>query len=299
MAEPRSRATELDVDHLVGLRREAANVQFDFVRSDNRTGGLAGRRRGRGSDIRELRLYAEGDDLRHVDAMASVRSGQLQVRTFHEDQDRTVLLVADFRPPMLWGTRRRLRSVAAGEALALAGWQAVLAGGKVGLLAVTADHAYHVPPQARDKAMLRIAGALSRAHDQASAFAGHQDTRPVDALATVLERAARLAPSGSTVLIATGLDDPGSDFADVSGSLARRTQLIFFLVRDGIEGDKSVPSLPYLPLGSSARAAPTWGDLARNTSDRTLDILPKGASFRLVDAAATKPGALIQFGQVA
>ena len=299
MAEARSRATELDVDHLVDLRREAAGAPFDFVRSDTRTGGLAGRRRGRGSDIRELRPYAEGDDLRHVDAMASARSGQLQVRTFHEDQDRTVLLVADFRPPMLWGTRRRLRSVAAGEALALAGWRAVLAGGKVGLLAVTADHAYHVNPQARDKAMLRIAGALSRAHDQASAFAGHRKARPADALATILERAARLAPSGSTVLIATSLDEPGEDFADVSGSLARRTQLIFFLVRDGIEGDLNVPPLPYLPLGSSPGAAPAWGHLSANTPDHRLDILPEGASVRLIDAAAKRPGDLIQLGQVA
>ena len=37
-------------------------------------------------------------------------------RTFHAERDRTVILIADFRPSMLWGTRRTLRSVAAAEA---------------------------------------------------------------------------------------------------------------------------------------------------------------------------------------
>ena len=81
-------------------------------------GGLVTRMRGRGLETAELRAFAFGDDPRHLDRNATARTGQLQVRLFHAERDRTTILLADFRPSMLWGTRRTLRSIAAAEALA-------------------------------------------------------------------------------------------------------------------------------------------------------------------------------------
>ncbi|TXM93858.1 DUF58 domain-containing protein, partial [Methylobacterium sp. WL122] len=63
----------------------------------------------------------EGDDRRHIDRNATARTGILHVRTHHDERDRAVVLLADFRPSMLFGTRRALRSVAAAEALASLG----------------------------------------------------------------------------------------------------------------------------------------------------------------------------------
>ncbi len=276
--------SHLSIERLAGLRKVANGIRMDLSRSEGRTGGLAGRKRGQGSDMRELRTYAEGDDLRHVDAMASARTGRLQVRTFQEDQDKRILLVADFRPPMLWGTRRRLRSVAAAEALAIAGWHAIMEGARTGLLAINARHAYHVAPENRDKAMMRIAGALARAHDEALADGAGSELK-ADTLATVLDRAARLAPAGSTVYCATGLDDPGADFADVAGSLARRTKLVFLLVQDAMEHSTERAALPFLPFGPSPSAVPRWGMPGK--ADPRLAIVPKGASVMEVDAAAS------------
>ncbi|HET9068090.1 MAG TPA: DUF58 domain-containing protein, partial [Amaricoccus sp.] len=110
-------ATTVSADALMALARRAARPAGALA---ERPGIAPTRKRGQGHEIREIRPFTDGDDPRHLDAAATARSGSLQVRSFHEDRERTVLLVADFRRPMLWGTRARFRSVAAAEALALA-----------------------------------------------------------------------------------------------------------------------------------------------------------------------------------
>ncbi|MBW4986135.1 DUF58 domain-containing protein, partial [Mameliella sp. CS4] len=82
--------------------------------------------------------WSEGDDRRFIDRNATARTGQLHVRTHHDERDRAVVLLADFRPAMLFGTRRALRSGAAAVALALLGWRVAADGGRVGLAVASA-----------------------------------------------------------------------------------------------------------------------------------------------------------------
>ncbi len=51
-------------------------------------GNHASRLRGRGLNFDELRRYQPGDDLRHLDWRASLRTGKPVVRTFTEERDR-------------------------------------------------------------------------------------------------------------------------------------------------------------------------------------------------------------------
>ncbi|WP_374250880.1 DUF58 domain-containing protein, partial [Xanthobacter sp.] len=90
-----------------------------------RPGAVQGRPPGSGMDLREIRAFAEGDDFRRIDPAATARTGAPHIRSFHEERDDTVLLIADFRPAMLWGTGDSLRSVHAARVLARRGWQAV------------------------------------------------------------------------------------------------------------------------------------------------------------------------------
>jgi uncharacterized protein (DUF58 family) len=208
------------------------------------------RKRGQGHEIREIRPFTEGDDPRHLDAAATARSGSLQVRSFHEDRERTVLLVADFRRPMLWGTKARLRSVAAAEALALAGWQAVLGSGAAGVVALTDAGLLAERPRPRDAGMARVAGLLARAHALAL------DTRlPVRPLAPDLVRAARFAPRGAGIVLATGLDAPGPGLDAALAGLARRGPLRLLLLEDAFETAPPAAALPFLTQdGGVARA---------------------------------------------
>jgi uncharacterized protein (DUF58 family) len=239
--------TTVSAEALMALAAVAARPAGALA---ERPGIAPTRKRGQGHEIREIRPFAEGDDPRHLDAAATARSGSPQVRSFHEDRERTVLLVADFRRPMLWGTRARLRSVAAAEALALAGWQAVHGAGAAGAVALTDAGLLAERPRAGERGMARVAGLLARAH--AMALETNGQIRP---LAPELARAARFAPRGATIVLATGLDVPGPGLEAALAGLARRGPVRLLLTEDAFETAPPATALPFLtPEGRVARA---------------------------------------------
>ncbi len=193
-------------------------------------GGFVIRRRGNGQVIADSRAYADGDDIRHVDRGATARTGKLHIRTFHDERDKVTFLLADFRPSMLWGMRRAFRSVAAAENLARLGWQATEAGGRVGLMAITAEETVIVPIRGRVSGMLAVIGGLVRAHDIAlDAAPGGLSDPP---LSRALAGLSRIVPRGAAVVIASGLDSRGADFGAVAGACAQHRDLRFLIVED-------------------------------------------------------------------
>ncbi|MEL7470295.1 MAG: DUF58 domain-containing protein [Pseudomonadota bacterium] len=241
---------DLDPDALLRLR---ALVR---ARRSNRAvtalpGALATRARGRGLETADLRSFAHGDDPRHIDRNATARTGVPHVRSFHAERDRTTLLIADFRPSMLWGTRRTLRSVAAAEALCLAGWQTVTEGGRVGLIAVSYAEPVFQTASGRDRGMVAVIGAMARAHAAALAHADAPDPALSDALA----HARRIAPRGAEVLVATALDNLGDGFEDQAEELRRRTRLSVLRIADHFETDPPTGLFRYATAGGDTGAA--------------------------------------------
>jgi len=96
------------------------------------SGSHASRLRGRGLNFDELRRYQPGDDLRHLDWRASLRTGKPVVRTFTEERDRPALIVVDQRMSMFFGSSYCFKSAIAAELGALAAWMVFNAGDRVG-----------------------------------------------------------------------------------------------------------------------------------------------------------------------
>jgi Protein of unknown function DUF58 len=233
-----------DTETLLRLRHVARAGRSRTTRLTGMPGGFVSRRRGRGLEPDEIRAYVEGDDVRHIDRNVTARTGVPHVRTFRDERDRVVLLVADFRPSMLWGTRRALRSVAAAEALSLAGWLAVDSGARVGLIAFGAGEPVFVPPRGRERGMVSVIGNIAAAHQAAFANASEQS------LARGLELAARVLPSGGTVILATGLDHPGDDFEIMAERLMMRGRLSICLVIDAFEKKPPPGTYPFVTAHS-------------------------------------------------
>ena len=222
----------LSGEALMGLRHLARRGVTPATRTlAGLPGGIVTRRRGRGSEPDDVRLWSEGDDRRHIDRNATARTGILHVRTHHDERDRAVVLLADFRPSMLFGTRRALRSVAAAEALALLGWRVVGDGGRVGLVVADAIEPTALRPAGGERAMTAITGALATAHARAVARPDAEDP-PLDALLTL---ARSLLPSGGHLVIASALDSPGADFDRLLTLLAERLSIRLILVSDAFE----------------------------------------------------------------
>lgn len=238
---------------LIGLRSLALHHEDDAVLAAL-PGSFVTKRRGHGQEMADVREYVAGDDIRHLDRGSTARTGVLHVRSFQEERDRVTLLVADFRPAMLWGTRRALRSVAVAEALSLIGWRVIEQGGRVGLLAIGAGEPVVVSIQGRIRGMLAIIGGLVRAHEAALhlALAGERDDPTLE---DALARITRIAPAGAEIVIASGFDIPGHGLDDQLGQIAqRRTPRLISVVDDVAE---NLPPGVYpirMPDGSRRRA---------------------------------------------
>ncbi|MBK4218187.1 DUF58 domain-containing protein [Paracoccus caeni] len=254
---------------LMALEPQVARQMRDVPSLAERPGTTATPKRGQGHEIREIRPFTEGDDPRHLDAAATARTGSLQIRSFHEDRERTLMLIADFRRPMLWGTRGRLRSVAAAEALVLAGWAAVLDGGAVGVVALTDAGPEMQAPRPRHRGMAEVAGAIARAHERAVAHRG--EVRP---LAPDLLRAARQVPRGAGIVLATGLDHEGEGLDAALAALRARGPLRLILVEDAFELTPPKGALPY--LGPDGPAYGSFAGLPDMRDDRAERLTQPG-----------------------
>jgi len=125
-----------DRDELMRLRFKASGFSF-LPRQPIHSilsGRHASRLRGRGLNFEELRGYLRGDDPRHIDWKVTARTGKPHVRVYTEEKDRTVWLLVDQRINMFFGSRRRMKSVVAAEAAAVAAWRVLAQGDRVGAL---------------------------------------------------------------------------------------------------------------------------------------------------------------------
>lgn len=229
----------LAIRHLIGAGEPGANARTMML-----PGGIVTRKRGRGLETDDIRPFAYGDDVRHVDRNTTARTGELHVRSFRDERERSVLLVADFRPSMLFGTKRAFRSVAAAEALTLAGWRVAGQGGRVGVFAVGGSETFFHRPGAGDRSMKAVAGRLAAAH--AAALAAKSSEEP--SLSGLIEAAGRTLPHDGTLLLASALDRPGEDFDAVARDLVHRAALDVFLTVDAFERAPTPGTYPYLSM---------------------------------------------------
>lgn len=271
-----SRPDQVAAAQLMALEHVALRVGQDPSGLAERPGTTPTRRRGQGHEIREIRPWSEGDEPRHMDAAASARIGSPQTRSFQEDRESSLFLIADFRRPMLWGTQTRLRSVAAAEALAVAGWHAIHAGGAVGVTALTDNGPDVQIPRPRHRGMTLVSACMARAHDAALAQAASDPSgrQPVRPLAPDLIRAARQVPRGAGIILATGLDDIGDGFDAALAALSARGPVQILLIEDAFELTPPGHTLTFAQTRSAKDGSP-----APDTARQSGSVLTAQADF--------------------
>ena len=181
---------------------------LDLVVTRRVARGLPGDRRapgvGVGTELAQLRPYQVGDDVRHIDASATARTGEPHVRMHVPERTLTTWIVLDVSPSMAFGTAARLKAdVAEGVALVL-GRLAVRRAGAVGLVRFGFGERAHVlPPRGAKPGIV----ALRRALAEGVATDGQGRS---DALTDALARVGRVARGPGVVAIL-------SDFRDQAG----------------------------------------------------------------------------------
>lgn len=221
-------------DELRALLKRVRQVELRAKKrvSAATSGAWHSRFKGRGMAFSESRAYAEGDDPRHVDWLATARSGDLFVKQFVEERELTLLLVLDVSGSMTTGSRGRLRRALAAEVAAVLALSASRNQDKVGLVAFADGVERLVRPQKGRAHVLRVirdALALSGAG--------------LTSLAPALETAQHVARQRAIVVVISdlvGVDVP----LQRARALALRHDVAFVEIRDPL--DDALPDVGVL-----------------------------------------------------
>ena len=90
-------------------------------------------RKGRGMEFSEVREYAPGDDVRHIDWKVSARTQKTHTKLFTEELERPIVCVAEQSPKLFFGSQVRFKSAqAALNIMAALGWITLQQGDRFG-----------------------------------------------------------------------------------------------------------------------------------------------------------------------
>jgi len=251
-----------DRDELMRLRFKASG--FSFLPRQPIHSVLSGRHasrlRGRGLNFEELRGYLRGDDPRHIDWKVTARTGKPHVRVYTEEKDRTVWLLVDQRITMFFGSRRRMKSVVAAEAGAVAAWRVLAQGDRVGALVFDDREVRVIEPLRSEQRVAQILDAVIEKNHALNARSGIEPNPGM--FNQALRRACELIRHDSLVSVV-------SDGAGINGETRRyvtrltaHNDVLFAFIYDPLE--QGLPDAGRLTFTDGRT------QVELNTSDRRL-----------------------------
>ncbi len=229
----RLRGAYVELDDLLALRfRPLAEPRVASSVVSARGGTRLSRQRGRGVDFSEVRLYQPGDDVRNIDWRVTARKNVPHTKVFREERERLTLVVVDQTQSMFFGSRERLKSVAAAELGALLCWRAIRHNDRVGGLVIgNQDVAIHKPYR-NVKQLARLLGDLARYNRR---LAPGDPTPDRAHLLDALMRVRRLARSHYRIYFVSDFEPVGDHWRDTFRALARHNEVVAIRVFDPLE----------------------------------------------------------------
>jgi uncharacterized protein (DUF58 family) len=193
---------------------------------------------GRGTELAQLRAYEPGDDVRHLDAAATARTGQPHVRLHVPERSLTTWIVLDLSPSMAFGTAQRLKAdVAEGVALVLSRL-AIKRAGSVGVVAFGAGAPIVLDPRGSKPGMIAV-------HNMLAAGVGHDGQTDPSSLATALQRLHAVAKRPGLVAVVSDFRDQ-DDWARPLAAVAGRHSAVAVEIHDPRES--ALPSVGRIAL---------------------------------------------------
>ena len=223
----------VDLGNLLALRvRRLPPRRRTLLRRGQPAGVRTSKLRGRGIDFSEVRLYQPGDDVRRIEWRVTARKNKPHTKVFQEERERPVLIVVDQSQSLFFGSRRRLKSVAAAECAALAAWRALANDDRVGGVIIGNDRSWVHKPLRSVKAVARLLADLAAANQ---ALNRHSRLRNRAVYAEGLADVRRLAQSGFQIVLISDFLTAADAWRDLLRGLARHNDLSVMHVADPLE----------------------------------------------------------------
>jgi len=251
------RGAAVSVDQLIALRGVKLPLRtVTYPAHAPFSGNRLSRLRGRGVDFAEVRLYQPGDDVRSIDWRVTARKAKPHTKVYREERERPTLVVVDQSRSMFFGSRVRMKSVAAAECAALLAWHSVDGGDRVGGVVYddAAEHAFK--PFRSARAVVRLLSRLGLANRALLDAARPPSQRR---LPSVLAHLVRVARNGHRIYLISDFDGFDADDERQLHRLARHNSLVLIHVSDPLEHELPPPDR-YAVTDGAARSMLSTAD---------------------------------------
>ena len=192
--------------------------------------------KGRGVDFAEVRAYQPGDDVRAIDWRVTARKNKPHTKLFREERERPALLFVDQSQHMFFGSKQRLKSVAAAELAGRIAWQTFAAGDRVGGIVISNDLQALYRPFRTSRAIGRLLAQVAVAN-QALKRSPRLDTQT--SKFTGLEQLRRLTQSNYKIFVISDFSGDLTSWSEQIKKLARNNQVVALHIQDPL--DKELP----------------------------------------------------------
>lgn len=227
-------------------------------------GGHRSAFRGRGMEFDEVRAYQPGDDIRTIDWRVTARTGRTHTKLFQEERERPVLLLADARRAMRFGTRDCFKSVLAARVTALLTWVALAGNDRVGGVVLSPTRLLaHKPERSRRRILHFLKGVAEATQDSfeladeksrpAKARTPAQPPAPEPSLSEALDRLRMAARPGTLIFLASDFDDFDDAAALALSRLAAVHQVTALFIHDALE--ESLPPRGHFRISDGTAVA--------------------------------------------
>jgi len=221
----------------------------------NRAGLKLSKIKGRGVDFSEVRAYQPGDDIRSIDWRVTARKNKPHTKVFREERERPTLIVVDQTQNMFFGSRLRLKSVAAAEVAARIAWQNLAAGDRVGGIVIgNAQQTVHRP--------YRTTKSVARFLNDVATFNHRLDRTHHDPWSSINEgmmRARRLTHTNYRIFVLSDFTGDLGVWREHLHQLARHNQVVVVHIHDPLE-EELPPADHYLVTDGADRLQLFTGD---------------------------------------
>ena len=218
--------------------------------------------RGQGLEFSSLREYQPGDDVRAIDWKVTARRGHPYVKQFVEERELNALLVVDMSASEEFGTGERPNAEIALELAAVLALSATRNNDRVGLLLVTDEVEFFLPPSSGRRHALRL---LLELHAFRPKRRGTKPSKALDFIARVIPHRAIIFLISDFILDAAEL----RELAETGRGMALRHDLVPIRLRDSRADD--LPDLGMVALldpETGKRVVVNAGDAAFRDSYR-------------------------------
>ncbi|MEI7728692.1 MAG: DUF58 domain-containing protein [Verrucomicrobiota bacterium] len=155
-------------------------VAVNRLANDTMVGAYLSSFKGRGMDFEDLRDYAPGDDVRHIDWNVTHRLGRPFVKRYREEREFSLILLVDVSASGEFGSANRSKRRLATEVAGTLAFAAARCGDKVGLLLFTNEVELFLPPAKGRSHLLRVLREMLFFQP------AHRGTNPTGALRAML-----------------------------------------------------------------------------------------------------------------